>query len=51
MSTRASARQENSSTARNSSRMREPKLSTYGFCHGEPGSMYALPARENRHQS
>lgn len=21
-----------------------PKLSTYGFCHGEPGSMYALPA-------
>jgi hypothetical protein len=24
---------------------------TYGFCHDEPGSMYALPAREKRHQS
>ena len=31
--------------------MREPKLSAYAFCHGEPGSMYALPARLNRHQS
>ncbi len=30
--------------------MRAPKLSTYGFCHGEPGSMYALPARWKRHQ-
>jgi hypothetical protein len=39
---RASARQENSSTDSSSSRTLEPKLSTYGFCHGEPGSMYAL---------
>lgn len=23
----------------------------YGFCHGEPGSIYALPAGENRHLS
>jgi hypothetical protein len=35
----------------NSSRTREPKLSTYGFCHGALGSIYALPALENRHQS
>jgi hypothetical protein len=27
------------STASSSSRSRPPKLSTYGFCQGEPGSM------------
>ena len=30
---------------------REWKLSTYGFCHGEPGSMYAVPVRRSTHQS
>lgn len=29
----------------------EPKLSPEGFCHGEPGSMYALPALQKRRQS
>jgi hypothetical protein len=49
--TLASARQENSSTASSSSRTREFNDSTYGFCHGDPGSMYAVPVWEKRHQS
>jgi hypothetical protein len=39
MTTRASARQENSSRFSSSSRTREWKDSTNGFCHGAPGSM------------
>jgi hypothetical protein len=34
--------------ASSSSWSREPKLSTYGFCHGEPGSTYPLPTFEKR---
>ncbi len=34
-----------------SSRTREWNDSTNGFCHGEPGSMYAVAVCENRHQS
>ena len=38
-STWASSRLLKASTASSSSRSRPPKLSTYGFCQGEPGSM------------
>ena len=33
-----------------SSRTREWKDSTYGFCHGEPGSMYTVPVLESSHK-
>ena len=38
-------------TCRHISEPAQPKLSTYWFCHGDPGSVYAFRAFENRDQS
>jgi hypothetical protein len=50
-STWASSRVLKASTASSSSRSRLLKLSTYGFCQGEPGSMWLVPVPLQRHQS